>query len=141
KTLARFEDVRFGDRRMVRATLGEQIAAQQRVRRSLEQDTALLGVRHVRRVEPLNFPAAEGDHLAVLHRARLAVGDVVDRDHCSDLAAERYGSGSDGKQFVDRAAFICLEMRKADVAEPLGRHYVADSLAHQWKELSRPGMK
>src|SRR5262245_42280765 len=104
---------------MVRATLGEQITAKQRVRLALEQNTALPGVRHVRRIEPLNFAAAQRDDLVVLHRTRLPVGDVIGGDECGDLAAWRHGNGGHTKELIERTALVRLEMREADIAKPL----------------------
>ena len=89
----------------------------------------------------IELAGAQAHHLAVLHRARLAVGDVVDRDQCRDLAAERCGARCHGKELVERAALVRLEMRKADVSETLDRHHAADCFAHQRKQFARPGMK
>ena len=65
---------------------------------------------------------AEDDLLAVGERARRAVGDVAHRDHRRDLAAERRRLRRDGEQFVERAALVGLEVREADIAQPLHRH-------------------
>src|SRR5205807_1750851 len=67
--------------------------------------------------------AAQRHDLAVGKGARLAIGDVVHRYHSRDRAAERHGTWCGGKEFVERAAFVRLEMRERDSAQPLDRQY------------------
>ena len=80
----RLDDVVGGERR-AGADLGEQVAAQQRAGRLLEQHLGLPAVGHVRRRDLAHPLAAEVDHLALGERPGRPVAQVVERH----VAAER----------------------------------------------------
>ena len=138
---ARAQDVRFGERRLAGAALGEQVAAQEGARGGLHHQAAVPAVRHVRRVEPAHRVRAEAQHFAVGERAGRSVRHVVDGDHRGDLPAQRLGAWRRRQPFVERAAFVGLEVREADVAQPLDRQHAADGLAHEREQPPRPGVE
>ncbi len=72
------QNVRLREWRMVRAALGEEIAAEQRARAGFEEEPAFPRVRKMWRVEPLDRVRAQREYLAVAQRASRPVGDVVD---------------------------------------------------------------
>ena len=63
--LARSEDVRLGDGNFARAALGEEIATEQRAGQQFHDQSALPGVRQMRRVVPADFMLAELQDLTV----------------------------------------------------------------------------
>ena len=107
----------------------------------VHQQAAVPAVRHVRRVEPLQRVAAQRELLAVGQRARRPVGQVVDRHHRGDLAAQRHGLRRRRQQPVQRAALVGLDVREAHVAQALDRHHGGDGLAHQREQLARTGVE
>src|SRR5262249_9450221 len=107
---ARAKNVAFGERRRLGAALREEIAAEERFRRPLEEIPALPAVRQVRRVEPLEGLGAEREQLPIRQRFRRAVGELVDRTRRRDLTAHRNGIGRRLEPFVERAALVSLEV-------------------------------
>ena len=107
---ARFQDIGFGKRGMLCATLGEKIAAQEGPRRLFHEVSALPGMGQVRCRKPPHAMPTERYDFTVLHRARSPVGYIADRDDRGDLAAERESIGGDGKKLVERTAFVGFVM-------------------------------
>lgn len=76
--LARAENVALGQRRVIGPALREEIAAEERPRRLLQQQAGFPAMREVRGGDPADGAAPERDGLTVLQRTRRPVGDVVD---------------------------------------------------------------
>ena len=108
--LARLQDVGLDQRRMLRPALAEEIATEQGAGPLLHQQAAIPAMRQMRRVEPAHGVAAQRHPLLILKRARRPVGDVADRDHCPDLAAQRNGVRRHREEFVERTALVRLEV-------------------------------
>ena len=93
--LARREDVVRRHGRVVAARLREEVPAEERARRRLEEVPALPAVGDVRRREPVHDVLAEGELLAVEQAARGAVGHVVGGEVAHEDAAHGLGLGRD----------------------------------------------
>jgi hypothetical protein len=98
-------------------------------------------MRQMRGIEPLHLATAERKHLAIGQRARPAIGDVVDRHHRGDLATERHRHRRRRQKLVESAAFVGLDMRQRDIAQPLDRNGAGDRLADQREQLARAGVE
>lgn len=94
-------------------------------------------MRHVRRIEPLDGVPAQRERVAVGERPWRAVGDVVGGHHGGDLPAHRNRLRRDRQPLVHRAAFIRLEMRVRDVAQPLDGQHALDRLAREGEQPAR----
>ena len=109
KLLAGPDDIVFGDRRVLRAALGEQVAAKQRFGGVIEQDAAVPSVRDVRRIDPLELVLAGRKLLAIGSRGRdgrrrrSPTPGRRCRSKTARLAARLPG-------IVHRAGFVGLEM-------------------------------
>ena len=139
--LARAQDVRLGDRRIVGAALGEQVAAQERAGALLHQETAFPGMGKVGRVVPAHGVAAEAERLAVGQGAGRPVSQVGDGHHGRDVAAQGRGSGRRREPLVERTALVRFHVGEGDVAQPLRRQDAGDRLMHQGKHPARPGVE
>src|SRR5262245_41146220 len=104
--LARTQDVAFGEGRVSRSALSEQITAEEGARGDVHDQPTFPGVRHVRGVEPAHRPPAEAEILAVGENARGAFGEVRDRDHRGDSAAYGKRLRSNVEKVVERAALV-----------------------------------
>ncbi len=98
-------------------------------------------MRHVRRVEPTERVPAEPQLLAIGERARRPIGVVVDRYHRRDTAADRHCLGRRGKEGIERAALIRLEVRQTDVAQTPDRNDGLDRLTHEREQMPMAGME
>ena len=98
---------------MFRASLREQIAAQQRLRFFFHQEAAFPGMRQMRRIEPLHGMFAKGEFLPVSEGTGRSVGEIVDRYQGSHRAAKRHGSGSYREPLVERSASSASTCEKA----------------------------
>jgi hypothetical protein len=84
---------------------------------------------------------AKDKRLAVAERARCAVGIVGDRDLGGDAAADRLGIGCGGKEVVERAALVGLEMREGEPAQASDREDAPDRLRRDLEGLAVAGVE
>jgi hypothetical protein len=78
---------------------------------------------------------------AVGERVRRTIGEITHRDQRSDLAADRDGVRGDGKELIECPAFVGLEVRQPQVAEPFDRQHGPDRLADQREQSPHAGVK
>ena len=108
--LAGADQVRFDQRRIPRATLSEQIPAEQRGGEFLGQEAAFPRVRQMRRVEPAHGVTAQRQAFSIGKCARRPVGQVADGDHRGHRAAQRRRLRCGRQPLVERAALVGLHM-------------------------------
>src|SRR5262249_31922425 len=72
---------------------------------------------------------------------RGSVGEIVDRDHSRDCAAERHRSWSYSEPFIERPAFVRLHVRKSYITQLCHRHHTGNRFTNQGEHLARSGVK
>ena len=95
----------------------------------------------MRCVEPAHLVLAQGKLLPIGESPCRAVGNIVHRHMRRNVSAQGHGTRRGGKELVQCAALVGLEMRQPDEAQAIDRHDALDRLAHQGKHFARPGMK
>ena len=104
------------------ADLAEQVAAQQRARRLLEQHLCLPSVGDVRRRDLAQTLAADVDHLAFGERAGRAVAEIVQRHVAAECAVGHLALRRCSEPHVHRTAFVGLDVSERDPAQRFDRH-------------------
>jgi len=79
--------------------------------------------------------------LLIGKRPRGTIGQIADRHHRRDLAAERHSLRCGSEKLVERAALVRLDMRERDIPERSHRHDPFDRLANRRKQHSRAGVE
>ena len=92
-----------------------QISAEQCFCLFFQQVPALPGMRKMRRVEPLQGVLSYDQRLRVAQSMRWTVGQILDRDHGGNLPAHRHSLGRSDEPFVERPAFVSLDVRKGQI--------------------------
>ncbi len=134
---ARRKDVVADERPLAGAGLREQVAAEERPGRRIEQVAAFPAVRQMGRRLPRQLVPSQAQRLPVGHRQRFDVHHVADRDHRRDLAAYRPGLRRRCQEFGEAAALVRLDMREADVVQAGDGEHGFDLAADQRKQLLR----
>ena len=74
-------------------------------------------------------------------RAGRPVGQIADRHHRRDLAAERHRLRRDGEKLIQRSTLVRLDVRERNVAKRCHRDDAPDGLAHRSEQHSRAGVE
>src|SRR5689334_14957471 len=135
------EDVILRDCRMYLSELREQIAAEQGARCDLVEEPALPSVRQMRCIDPLHRMLSERKALLISQCPRRAVGQIPNRHHCCDLAAERYSPWRDSKELIERSALVGLDVRERDIPKRRHRDDALDGLTYGLEQHSRTGVE
>src|SRR5208282_3203702 len=136
----RRQDVSVRDRRAV-AELKEQIAAEQRPRCFLENQSRVPAVRNVRRVDAPYALAAQIEHLAVRERARWPRRGVVKPYIAADSSMRRGRIRRRIEPFVERTAFVGFHVAERDPSQLLQIEQSRGGGRDRRKEKTLPAMK
>ena len=135
------EDLRFSHRRWCPSGLRKQISTEQSLRRCVEQYAAIPAVRNVRRVEPLQLAATDGELFAVSEPTRGPVGKVVERCQYANFSAKRRRSRCRFQKVVQRAKFVALEVRPANPAQLLDWYHLVNGFQGVGEHLAPSGVE
>jgi hypothetical protein len=139
----RVEQVVAGHRRAV-AELRAQVTAEQRPGLLLVEHVRLPVMGHVRRRDldhaALQRRTTDLEHLAVGERPRRPVAQVVERHRASQRPVRDRRVRRRGEELVHRPAFVRLDVRERDPAQPGDRQHLLDRLPDEREQLAHAGV-
>jgi hypothetical protein len=121
--------------------LVHQVRAEQHAVGLFVQDAGVPPVGEVRRRNEAEPVPSSPEDLVRLEPARRAIREVGDVNHRADLSAHGRGVRGCRQPFVERAAFINLEVAPTDPAEAGGIDQFGDRLAHCRKHPAHARVK
>ena len=123
------------------AELAEEVPAQERARRLLEEHLGLPSMGHVGCRDLTHALSPEVDHFALRERAGRAVAQVVQRDVAPEAAVGHLAARSGGEPHVHGPALVGLDVTEGDPADRLHPQNRRRRLRDEREHGAGPGVK